>query len=64
MIQLGVEKSEIKKKIRRIIGKAHIGMSQSQLVGQLLAKLDFVVSFARLSQAKNVQAYFNLIYTF
>ena len=45
MIHLNVEKSEMKKKVRRIIGKAHIGMSQSQCVGQLLAKLDYVVSF-------------------
>jgi glutamate formiminotransferase len=44
MIHLKVEKMEIKKKVRRIIGKAHIGMSQSQFVGQLLAKLDYVVS--------------------
>lgn len=53
MIHLNVEKSEIKKKVRRIIGKAHIGMSQSQCVGQLLAKLDYVVS----------QWFFYLFYT-
>ena len=44
MILLNVEGTDIKKKIRRMIGKAHIGMSQSQRIGQLLAKLDYVVS--------------------
>ena len=43
MIHLNVDKNEMKKKIRRIIGKAHIGMSQSHIVTQLLAKLDYVV---------------------
>jgi hypothetical protein len=44
MILLNVQESELKKKVRRMIGKAHIGMNQSQRIGQLLQKLDYVVS--------------------
>ena len=44
MIHLQVDKQEMRRKIRRIIGKAHVGLSQSQSVGQLLAQLDYVVS--------------------
>lgn len=40
MIQVNVDKKEIKRKIRRIIGKAHVGLCQSQCVGHLLASIE------------------------
>ena len=49
MIHLNVEKNEIKRKVRRIIGKAHIGMNQSQCIGRLLGSLLNLVSCSTLN---------------
>lgn len=54
MVQLQVEKANVRRKIRRMIGKAHIGVSHSQGVAQLLAKLDYVVSYIQFVSGINI----------
>ena len=44
MVMTRVHKTELKKKIRRLLGKSHIGLSYSQDVNNLLDKLETLVS--------------------
>jgi len=40
MVCMGLEKKNIKLKVRRLLAKSHIGMAQSQLVDKLLSSLN------------------------
>lgn len=44
MIALNVDKDSVKKKVRRLLGKSHIGLLQSQQVNDLLDNLQSLVS--------------------
>ena len=44
MIALNVHKDAVKKKVRRLLGKSHIGLMQSQQVNDLLDNLNNLVS--------------------
>ena len=44
MLALNVEKDAVKKKVRRLLGKSHIGLLQSQQVNDLLDNLQSLVS--------------------
>ena len=44
MIALNVDKDAVKKKVRRLLGKSHIGLMQSQQVNDLLDNLNNLVS--------------------
>ena len=48
MVALGVEKDAIRKKVRRLLGKSHIGLQQSQQINDLLDNLVNLVSMDRL----------------
>ena len=48
MVALGVEKDAIRKKVRRLLGKSHIGLQQSQQINDLLDNLVNLVSIDRL----------------
>ena len=43
MIALNVDKEAVKKKVRRLLGKSHIGLLQSQQVNDLLDNLNNLV---------------------
>lgn len=43
MIALNVDKDAIKKKVRRLLGKSHIGLLQSQQVNDLLDNINNLV---------------------
>lgn len=43
MIALNVDKDAVKKKVRRLLGKSHIGLLQSQQVNDLLDNLNNLV---------------------
>ncbi|KAJ7370997.1 negative regulation of pancreatic amylase secretion [Desmophyllum pertusum] len=43
MIALNVDKDAVKKKVRRLLGKSHIGLLQSQQVNDLLDNLNSLV---------------------
>lgn len=43
MVMTRVHKMEIKKKIRRLLGKSHIGLAYSQEINNLLDKLETLV---------------------
>jgi hypothetical protein len=45
MIMMRVSKDEIRRKIRRMLGKCHIGLLLSQQVNELLDCINFLVSF-------------------
>lgn len=45
MIMMKVKKDEVKRKIRRMLGKCHIGLSMSQQVNDLLDCVNYLVSF-------------------
>ena len=40
-----VNKNDIRKKVRRLMGKSHIGLSHSQVINELLDKLANMVTF-------------------
>ena len=40
-----VSKNDIRKKVRRLMGKSHIGLSHSQVINELLDKLADMVTF-------------------
>lgn len=44
MLMMRVPKNEIKKKIRRLLGKSHIGLVQSQDINNLLDNIQHLVS--------------------
>lgn len=44
MLMLNVNKNELKHKIRRLLGKSHIGLVYSQEVNQLLDQIHNLVS--------------------
>ena len=44
MVMTGVKKDEIKKKVRRLLGKSHIGLVYSQEVNELLDQISNYVS--------------------
>lgn len=48
MVMMDVKKAEIKKKIRRLLGKSHIGLQYSQDVNNLLDEINKLVSFQNL----------------
>ena len=41
---LNVDKNELKRKVRRLLGKSHIGLIYSQELNQLLDQIDNLVS--------------------
>ena len=43
MVALNVDKEAVKKKVRRLLGKSHIGLLQSQQVNDLLDNLNNLV---------------------
>ena len=45
MVMMDVKKIEIKKKIRRLLGKSHIGLHYSQDINNLLDEVNKLVSF-------------------
>ena len=49
MVMLKVNKQELKRKIRRLLGKSHIGLVYSQEVNELL---DQIGNLVRISSAK------------
>lgn len=44
MVMMRVPKNEIKKKVRRLLGKSHIGLVQSQDINSLLDNIQHLVS--------------------
>jgi hypothetical protein len=44
MIMMRVSKEEIRRKIRRILGRCHIGLTMSQQVNELLDNISNLVS--------------------
>lgn len=40
MVTMGVERKQIKFKVRRLLAKAHIGLAQSQNIDKVLSNLD------------------------
>ena len=46
MVMMRVNKDEIKKKIRRLLGKSHIGLQYSQEINNLLDEIASLVRFA------------------
>lgn len=44
LIMLNVNKDEIRRKVRRLLGKSHIGLVYSSEVNQLLDKINHLVS--------------------
>lgn len=47
LVMLNVNKTELKKKVRRLLGKCHIGLVYSQEVNLLLDQVDHLVSAAQ-----------------
>ena len=45
MVMMRVSKDEIRRKVRRMLGKCHIGLLMSQQVNDLLDCVNFLVSF-------------------
>lgn len=45
MLMLNISKNELKQKIRRLLGKSHIGLVYSQEVNLLLDQINNLVSF-------------------
>lgn len=43
---LNVEKKELRQKVRRLLGKSHIGLIYSQELNQLLDQIKDLVSYA------------------
>lgn len=65
MVMMNVHKTEVKKKVRRLLGKSHIGLMYSQDVNNLLDQINNLVwcwcfwkllSSSVLSEAPNVFA--------
>ena len=48
MVMTRVHKMEIKKKVRRLLGKSHMGLNYSQEINNLLDKIETLVSCASL----------------
>lgn len=46
MVMTNVDKNELKRKVRRLLGKSHIGLVYSQEVNNLLDRVDSLVSVA------------------
>lgn len=44
MVMTKVNKMEIKKKVRRLLGKSHMGLNYSQEINNLLDQIDSLVS--------------------
>ena len=44
MVMVDVDKSELKKKVRRLLGKSHIGLAYSHEVHQLLDQVEHLAS--------------------
>lgn len=49
LVMLNAEKNEVKRKVRRLLGKSHIGLVHSQELNQLLDKIQNFVSRRVLS---------------
>lgn len=49
LVMLNVEKRDLKQKVRRLLGKSHIGLIYSQELNQLLDQIKDLVSFLMLS---------------
>lgn len=45
LVMLNVNKAEVKRKVRRLLGKCHIGLVYSQEVNLLLDQINNLVSF-------------------
>lgn len=43
MVMMNVNKNEIKRKVRRLLGKCHIGLACSQEINQLLDQIESLV---------------------
>lgn len=44
MVMMGVERTDIRRKIRRLLAKSHMGLHYSQEISNLLDALDLLVS--------------------
>lgn len=47
LVMLNVHKEELKRKVRRLLGKSHIGLVYSQEVHSLLDQITHLVSFSK-----------------
>lgn len=52
MIMTKVNKMEIKKKVRRLLGKSHMGLNYSQEINNLLDQIDSLVSTGAVKMRK------------
>jgi hypothetical protein len=48
MIMMRVSKEEIRRKIRRILGRCHIGLAMSQQVNELLDNISNLVNIKKI----------------
>ena len=56
MVMMQVEKTEIRRKVRRLVGKCHIGLAASQEINTLLDQINhlvkifiFLISYQKLN---------------
>ena len=56
MVMVNVRKEEIKKKVRRLLGKAHIGLVYSQEILELLGQINNLVNITILSKSIKINS--------
>jgi len=64
MIMMRVSKDEIRRKIRRMLGKCHIGLLMSQQVNDLLDCINFLVCVKKFEKKSQICAVFILFIIF
>lgn len=64
MVMMDVKKIEIKKKIRRLLGKSHIGLHYSQDVNNLLDEIGKLVSSDAFNLFDHIDIYKFIIENF
>ena len=61
MLIMGVEKKMITRKIRRLLGKSHIGLIQTQWIDEVLDNLKELVSLLHIAVGFHV-SYYDVMY--